>query len=226
MIHLQILTDTIQSWRREVNSYVPTRFEFVLMLRSIAIDYLISRFEHQNIAVLYVYFEDFSNQAEVRILTRLLKQCIAQLEVVPDSVRRLYEISISTNTSPDDFELLRQLKSCAASFDTVYLIFDALDECGDQRQRHILHLINELLAQPQLKIMLSSRPHLQRLQTLPEDSHRIVIDPKDVDQDVRTYLSFRLERERFLSPKLKNKIVEVLSQQAEGMYALKYLTIF
>ena len=169
--------------------------------------------------MLYVYFDynDCLSQTELGVISNLLKQTISQLDLVPDSIKQLYEVSTKTNTNPERSVLLRQLLSCAERFDTVYVILDALDECDDSQQDDVLNLINILLSQSQFKIMLSSRPHLQRLQTLPESSDRIIISGEDIDADVRTYLISRLKRERFLQDRLRNKIVEVISEQAEGM---------
>jgi len=152
------------------------------------------------------------------VLTSLLKQVISQLDVVPSAVEKIYEVSIATNTKPDRSTLLQQLILCAEKFRTVYVLLDALDECEIQQQERILAIIDDLLRQSAFKIMITSRPHLRWFHSLPESSIRLEIDAKDVDRDVHTYLSSRVNRERFLVPTLKSKIVETISQQSEGMY--------
>jgi hypothetical protein len=66
--------------------------------------------------------------------------------------------------------------------------------------------------------MVTGRPHFHT-----ELTNAIVTEPAlllDISanaDDVRTYLSSRLESQRYLSPALKLEIVKLISQEADGM---------
>ncbi len=111
--------------------------------------------------------------------------------------------------------LLEQFISCSEEFEYVFLLLDAFDECDNDQQEAMLSLIHQFKSQSSIRIMLASQPHLQKLGTLSECA--ITINLSASDSDVRTYLSFRLERERFLSQGLKSKIVEKVGQGVKGM---------
>lgn len=104
---------------------------------------------------------------------------------------------------------------CANLFDTVYVLFDAYDECDDTQRKHILALIREFLGQSSLKIMLTSRSQILRLPMSPDFTQVMI---KAEDADIRTFLSSRLEDELYFSPEFKKDIVEAISQRAGGMY--------
>lgn len=189
---------------------------FANIQRSTAIDYLQTHFQNQNVAVAYIYFDykDRENQTAIRVVSALLKQVVSQLETTPQQIQQLYEESIRRAWLPDLTTLVEHLISCVCLFQSVYVVLDALDECEDDQQKDILTLLDELLVRPSVQLMLTSRSHLQRLKQLSVPSLRIDITADE--RDVRTYLHSRLEHER-LSPDLRNEIVEVISQGAEGM---------
>jgi hypothetical protein len=103
--------------------------------------------------------------------------------------------------------------NCANLFDTVYVLFDAYDECDATLRKDILALIRELLSHSSFKIMLTSRSHLRGV-PYPACVHlNIAAD----DDDIRTFLSSRLEEEPYFSQECKTDIVEAISQGAGGM---------
>jgi hypothetical protein len=183
-------------------------------------DNLRHRFELQKVAVLHIYFDykDRQNQSDVRILSSLLKQLVSQLKIIPSSLAALHDVSIATNTKPGRLTLLGHFIACVGQFESVYILLDAIDECVDREQDQILSLLNDLLSESTLKIMITSRPHLtNRIYTLSASILGISINPTDIDDDVQTYLISRLREERFLRQDLKNRIVQEISKQAEGM---------
>ena len=149
------------------------------------------------------------------VVRGMLKQALGQLEVIPLPVQRVYEESLAKATFPDPATLIGQLMACSGQFETVYIVLDALDECDEDQRIDILSLIDELLGNPSIRIMVTSRHHLQRVQ--PIRCPPLYMDINADDGDIRTYLWFHLERQEILSPGLKKEIVEVISQGAEGM---------
>ena len=191
----------------------------LLTSRSIAIEYLCSFSQQQNIAVSYIYFDynDRQHQTPLRILRSILKQVVSQLDTVPLHIVKLYEHSASRTSNPDLLTLLGQFTTCVNRFDIVYLLFDGFDECENNQQKDILTLIHEFLGHISVKVMLTSRSQLPRLPRLPRLAEFAHLTIKAEDTDIRTFLSSRLEAEPYLSQEFKNDIVEVISQKAEGM---------
>jgi len=166
--------------------------------------------------VLYIYFNEVDRQSQTAstILRKLLKQVVEQFDTVPAQISQMYESSVTTGSTPDRNTLSQNLKTCLNRFETVYILFDAIDECGD-RQPKIISLIQDLLTLSSVKIFLTSRDsEPQRLPSPPVLAHLTV---KARDPDIRIFLSATLETDTGLSQELKNEIIEVISQKAEGM---------
>lgn len=148
------------------------------------------------------------------ILKKILKQLIAQQDTVPIALQNLYEESITRATTPDVPKILAHFMSCAQCRDAVFILLDAFDECDDDQQIDILALIREFLQLPTLSLLLTSRPHLQKIKIWPEPD---MLPISAETNDVKRFLNSRLNRKRFLSQNLKDEIVKVISEGAEGM---------
>jgi ankyrin repeat domain-containing protein 50 len=187
--------------------------------RSFAIDHVIERNEARYCAVLYVYldYKEQPSQADYRLLSCLLKQLVSQMDSIPSSIVKLYEICTARSLKPDYHTLLQQFMLCVDQLDRVYIFIDALDECDDAQQNQIVAFICELLTKKTFRIMVASRPHLKQLLVSLPKSTLILLQSKDVDCDVRTYLAAQLRGRRFLSEALKSKILETVGRQAQGM---------
>jgi hypothetical protein len=164
--------------------------------------------------VVYTFFDynDRQKQTPVGIIRSLLKQIVSPFDTVP---REIIDLYASRATDPDLSTLLEQFYTCAERFDSIYILFDAFDECDDSQQKKILTLIHEFVLHKSLRIMLTSRTHPQRVPRLPES---IFITINAEDADIRAFLSSRLEEELYLAQEFKDDILEALSQGAEGMY--------
>lgn len=145
------------------------------------------------------------------MLGSLLKQVISHQDDIPLELTELYDTSI---TPLNRTTLLTQFMSACAQFDYIYVVVDAFDECDENQQEEILLLIDELLSRPSLRLLVTSRPHLRRLKSLPNSA---LMSVTATDEDVRTYLSSRLQQVGYLSQDVKNKTVEAISQSAQGM---------
>jgi ankyrin repeat protein len=179
-------------------------YYLLLTSRSTAIDYLETYFQRQNVAITYIYFDykDRENQTATRVVCALLKQVVSQLETIPPLVEKLFEESIRRASFPDLPTLWGHLISCLCLFESVYVVLDALDECEENQQRDILNLVDELLTQPSIQIMVTSRPHLQKIKQLTRPS--LCIDITADKHDIRAYVYSRCEM-RFWKPSVKGQ---------------------
>ena len=181
------------------------------------IDELCGVFKDQNIAVAFVYldYQDRQHQTHIRVLRCLLKQLVTQRQKLPSFLGDLYDESMRGMTNLDALTLLAQFYSCAKEYDSVYLFFDAFDECGADQHESMLSTMSELLRQPSVKIIIATRHLLHRLQTISENALTIQIEARD--DDLQQYLWSRLEKPTYPSRGLKKEIVDVITQGAEGM---------
>jgi hypothetical protein len=97
---------------------------------------------------------------------------------------------------------------------TVFVLIDAFDEVNSEYQQNFLSLI-QTISQHSIKIMVTSRPHLEVAHELEKSALRINISA--TDSDIKEYLSTRLSKKRQLAPGLKDTVVEALSSGADGM---------
>src|SRR3981189_637647 len=105
--------------------------------RSIAIDALTTEFRNAHIAVLHLYFDykGQKTQTAVNIAHNLLKQLLSRLDYIPLDLQN----SHSANTKPNLDASAAMLSALTNSFQTIYAIFDAVDECD-------VHQLNEIVA--------------------------------------------------------------------------------
>lgn len=178
-------------------------------------DHLKECFPKETVAVLYIYFDYQESHTAVQVVRILLKQLVAQLDVVPFGFVKFYEECINGNATPHLASFLGHLVSYCAQFESVYILFDGLDECEDIQQDQILSVVQELLRQPSIMVFLTSRPHLQRLRNLPV--YGVIMEIMAKEDDLRTYLCCRLETVRLVSKDLKHAIIDSITRGAEGM---------
>jgi hypothetical protein len=123
---------------------------------------------------------------------------------------------------PNLNELTARLRDEINRFSSVYLIVDALDEFTDKAGSRA-RLLKELrLIVPFLKLMVTSRPHINVTQQLPNVQR---VELLAQDQDVRRYVEARLsdttasEVARVVEGHalLQSKIIDTLVEKANGM---------
>ena len=113
------------------------------------------------------------------------------------------------------------VKSIIGSFENVYIVFDALDECQDRGE--FLELLEEFhgWALSTLHLLTTSRQEhdiARMLNTLV--SYNIPMDRSLVDEDIRLHVSRRLgqDKEFRMLPEEERKMVEnSLAEGAGGM---------
>lgn len=213
---LQPLQCVDLSWSREIILNVWTT-PTVLMNRSTVIDHLEKRFEHENIAIAYIYFDynDRDNLNNRNITASLLQQLATRLDKLEPTLEKTYDDLYPRCRRPEASTLKQLLLCCAKDFHSSYIIFDALDECGEAERPEILSTISQLSRVSQ--IFATSRHHPRNVQRLFEGSPTIEISASQ--SDIRNFLEARLKEEDKLSPELKDMIMAKLLVNAQGMYS-------
>lgn len=103
----------------------------------------------QAVAFIYCNYKEQDPEARDYLLC-ILKQLVKQKPSVPSEVKASYEKHQIKNTRPQINEVSKLLRSVATSFERVYIVIDALDECtrkGDDQQvtkATLIEKVNEL----------------------------------------------------------------------------------
>ena len=192
------------------------------MLVAITIDYLYKRFRHDpKIAVAYVYcnFKRQDDQTAIDLIASLLKQLSQALPLLPEGVRNLYEQHDKGRSRPSLKELSMILRIVAATYQRVYIIIDALDECQvlNSSQQILLDRLFNLQANCAVNIFATSRfiPEIEeKFRGLPS------LEIRASEEDVRKYIDghiLRLPSFVSRSPELQEEIKFGITKSVKGM---------
>lgn len=183
------------------------------------IEYLQNSLAHTNVAIGYIYFnyKSSGNDSANTVVCRLLKQLLLYAtDKLPTTLESLYRSCAERQKRPKLSDIVDILKTVVGGFRICYFIFDALDECPKVPGRAVMKTIWEISQWPQIKIMVTSRPHQPFLHIV-EFHDTCTLEIKADDRDVRLYLSVELAKATpRIGEKLQKAIIESLRMTAEG----------
>jgi hypothetical protein len=186
-------------------------------------DVLKDRASDPGAAVVYFYFDFHDN--EKRKVENLVRSLIVQLSTqsakTPESLEALFSSSLDGSKQPKVEDLIQTFQQILENFQNVFIIVDALDECGDRDGLLMLleNIFNWQLEQ--LHILATSRRERDI-----EDSFesfvtaQVSIQSERVNPDIRIYISERLKKDLRLRKwpmDVKTEIEETLMARADGM---------
>jgi len=219
-------TQLIRSWSGKVLHDVPTDKEICWRaLRSIVVDHFEEHFKCQGVGVAYIYFDYKSQetQSSEAVAACLLRQLAAQVSDLNEQLEKTYD-TLSPRLQYPDFDcLVKLLVTCAQSFETSFIIFDALDECDKKQAQQMVFLIRQLCtSESPFKLFTTSRPYLRSVegflkpdQTIELHAHesdlRNFIETKFMDDDATKLMDDEAKLE------LRNMILTRLLDNAKGL---------
>ncbi|KAF2719344.1 hypothetical protein K431DRAFT_212208, partial [Polychaeton citri CBS 116435] len=176
--------------------------------------------------VFYFSFSDDRKQHYEDLLLSLVIQ-LGWKEPGLSMLQQAYEKPNQNKPGQDDLEKI--LFSCIGSYDELFVILDALDECpedSDVRQNMLAWLARLKQRAPQVKILATSRelPDI-RASMVVIDAVPLSIATHSVDADIRRYTAMQLSRDHRLSrldQTTKVLIEETISVKADGMFRWAY----
>lgn len=134
------------------------------------------------------------------------------MDLIPRDLESVYDECLSRLKSPEKSIFVRQLLSTAANFSSVYILLDALDECSSATLEDTITLIHRF-KDTRIKVFCTFRPNLINL----GDRFNVPIHSIGAhDEDVRNYLSARLNREWHYNKGLVEQIIDRLTKGAKG----------
>lgn len=147
---------------------------------------------------------------------------------IPDEVVALYQSHIKVKTRPLLEEYLQLLRASINSFLRVYVIIDGLDECSEANstRSQFLAAINNI--RPQICTFITSR-YLPSMEKELRGATRLHLEANE--EDIRNYLTQRLQKWHFLKPHLEKdpslhqSIIESIVSKARKMFLLARLYI-
>lgn len=189
------------------------------ILASIVIDDLLNRYQSDpNVGIAYIYlnFRQQEVQKLPHLLSSLLKQLLYKRPTLPESIRELHDEHTVKGTRPSIAELSAALNAVAASYKSVFLVIDALDECrvADGCRQEF---INQLLSLQMQKGVGSSLFVTSRF--IPEITEHfddcLTLHIRASDEDVQKYVDSNLSRlsrcvrdDKELQGEIKREIVK------------------
>jgi hypothetical protein len=185
-------------------------------------------------AYFYFDFRNANKQGLHDIVPSLLTQLSARSSPRCDILSKLYSAHDNGKEQPSDDVLTKSLKDMLALPDQrpIYLIVDALDESPNtsgipSARERVLQLLKELvdLRLPNLHICVTSRPEIDIQDVIvPLTSFRVSLhDQSGQKEDIADYVRSIVYSNsepiiRRWKKEDKDRVIEVLSERADGMY--------
>jgi hypothetical protein len=193
------------------------------MITAIMINDLLSRFHTDpriGIAWLYCNFRQQDEQKVENLFASLLRQLSQQQTSSPHSLRELYERHNKSRTRPSFDEILKVLRSVAATYSRVFIIVDALDEClvFDGSRKRFLTEIFDLQVNYGANLFATSR-------FIPEITEKfkgtVWKEVRATEEDIQKYLDgnmLRLPNCVVQGPELREEVKTKIVKAVDGMY--------
>ncbi|KAI9708311.1 MAG: hypothetical protein M1820_004015 [Bogoriella megaspora] len=201
------------------------------MLASLVIDKLLLSSVETQCPVAYMYFDyrDPETPNSSTLTLSILKQILACLPRMPASVIDICQKSQKQQRRFTQSEAERLIISVAQGLPMVYLVVDALDECEEGKHRMgFLGTMHRLRKVPNIRLIVTSRPHPSDIKNAFQNDPRILIEAKDTDirlfiyrEIARSDVSDLLEEDRGLA----QNVIQTIEARAHGMFLLAVLQI-
>ncbi|KAF8532006.1 hypothetical protein JB92DRAFT_2781150, partial [Gautieria morchelliformis] len=178
---------------------------------------------HPSFAMAFFYF-DFNNKDTLPdvVFRSLIKQLTVQSTTIPHTLETLFSKCAGARRSVAQEELMATLKTIAGSFQAVYIIFDALDECPERSRFLTATKDIHNWKIDTLHLLAMSRKERDIEDTLSGlISHEVPMDERLIDGDIRVHLSRTLEDDikfNMCTAEEKEMVMTTLMEGAHGMF--------
>ncbi|KAJ3498858.1 hypothetical protein NLG97_g794 [Lecanicillium saksenae] len=175
------------------------------------------------LAYLYFDYQDLTSQDPLAVLTSILRQLLEQLPELPMSVQEFYQ-GRDKRQGREITEYKRLLQEVAQVSKTIFILFDALDECDDIQ--YMLQLIEKLAQVGNCRLMVTSRPHVYERVPISRGYSTIRIEAHD--EDIRRYVLEQFQNAdiyQTADETFVEQLVAKLTRSASGMFLLPVLQL-
>ncbi|KAL6709052.1 hypothetical protein ACN47E_002179 [Coniothyrium glycines] len=199
------------------------------MIAAITIDHLQRKVQDQDIGIAYVYcsYQRRAEQSVNNLLAAILKQLLHDRPRVTEMLSELHIRHVSRNTKPSEQDLSKSLETVLSSYQTVYLVIDALDECIERflGPTSLLTICYDLQKTSDFRIMVTSRHTAEiheKFEGLPQ------LEVRASSADVARYVKGQIHHlppcireDSDLQDQVQGKIIDA----ADGMFLLARLHV-
>lgn len=182
--------------------------ESLLAGRSAIIDDLMPSCTSMDCPISYTYFDYKSqdSQTSIAVFSSILRQILAFPGEIPKPILDTYNQRSIPGPDLTEHEMRKFILSLVASARVAYIVIDALDECVADHRERILNFLQELKANHKIRILTTSRQHVQDINDGLKTEGKVLIEADS--EDLSKYISHRLR-----DPKLRDKVDNSLSQK-------------
>lgn len=193
---------------------------------------------NDKVGVVFAYFKYdlLESQQPSQVVSTFIKQLCWKKQQIPQYLLDFYHAYDRDARIPAFDKYKDNFFRLAKSFDQVFIVIDALDECKQEEQDEILNreqVINFIFdltdglndELPCAKVFLTSRRETDIIDAFARHkTPTIQIEVKNVTEDINAYVNDRVEdlvkaeKLKLKKSTLKEKIVKILVANAEGMY--------
>ena len=153
-----------------------------------------------------------------------MKQLCRKKDVIPPWLLRFKHDSYHSSTASTQDSFI----SLARTFDEVFLVIDALDECPKDERSHIIQFITEVTnTLPRTKVFVTSRRESDIVDAFESsNTPTIKIEAENVAADIKLFVTTEVNRLRrgyggkrlqLQNDTLEERIIRILTDKAEGM---------
>ena len=191
------------------------------IIAAIAIDHLLKVMLTGAVGVAYVYcnYKAQADQNAASLLAAILKQLVQARRSIAEPVELLHKQHADRGTKPSLEEIFGALQSVLATYSSVYLVVDALDECPDKDgSRHqFLAKLRDLQGRTDLRLMATSR-FILGIET--EFKGMPTLEVRANDEDVKRFVAgqtYQLPKCIQRDVKLKGLVQDKIVEAVDGM---------
>lgn len=158
------------------------------------------------------------------IISAFMKQLCRKREEIPSWLLKFKNNSYSPSSASNKASFI----SLARTFDEIFVVIDALDECPKEKRATIIQFITAVTDElPRIKIFVTSRRELDIIGAFEDsDTPAIRIEAENVAADIEQFVTTEVRQLRggysgrklyIQSDALEEKIITTLTDNAEGM---------
>ncbi|KAL8796031.1 MAG: hypothetical protein Q9195_001607 [Heterodermia aff. obscurata] len=178
------------------------------------------------ITIYYYFTFNDSEAAEANSFLRsILRQLLEQLHGVPNALSELYEHQQVPSVNQ---LLVTLLDSISLVIQPIYLVIDALDESTDQ-ELMMESLQRMIQGCKNLRLLFTTRHHFEFVYSFKAfTAHKYRISEQKENQDIKKYISFRLQNDKRMAKwpsETKEEVLQTLSRDAAGIWVAAQLDV-
>jgi hypothetical protein len=190
------------------------------LFRSLVINYLQQVFHEAGDVTVTGAFCNYKerDQSALNIIGSILQQVAQRHLGISENISNLYNYHKAKKTCPSLMDFIKVLQAETRQYSVVFVVVDALDECGNDEARD--DLISQLKCLvPKLRLFITTRPHIAVLHF----ENPLSIEIRAEEKDIRVYLGSRLEKETRIKrhiradPSLREEIIASILERTDGM---------